>query len=79
MYIYVNIFLELYTFLMHLERYKKEIREPSKNVHFRRKPKAVPYFPLRGFNLDRKIPAASHLCEYMYVNSRNKLSFSLAR
>lgn len=71
---YIYVFLELYTFLMHLERYKKEIREQSKNVPFRRKPKALPYVPFRGFSLDRNISAASDYCEYVYVNSRNALS-----
>lgn len=65
MYIYIYIFLELYTFLMHLERYKKEIREPPKNVKFTRKPKALPYVPFRGFSLDRDISAASDYCEYV--------------
>lgn len=50
---------------MHLERYKKEIREPPKNVKFTRKPKALPYVPFRGFSLDRDISAASDYCEYV--------------
>lgn len=64
-YVIIYIFLELYTFLMHLERYKKEIREPPKNVKFTRKPKALPYVPFRGFSLDRDISAASDYCEYV--------------
>lgn len=58
-------FLELNTFLRHLEKYKTEIKAPSSNVQFKIRPKSVTYVPLHGFSLDKKIPSASALCEYV--------------
>ncbi|XP_064554423.1 uncharacterized protein LOC135439618 isoform X2 [Drosophila montana] len=61
-----NVFrenFELQTFLKHLEKYKKEINQPPRNIQYKINKKSISFGPLIGSKFYKKAPVVFCKCE----------------